>query len=144
MRQMCPIDKLPYSERAETEVQLDAEPGGVISSRTIAVPMEIIKTQINRSGHGEKRTQPGLEVADLNTRAIDRNAQWECQLSSNTSRTTAMLKVHPMDLNTDAKNTIHPGWSNAKQSGFLDECVEGNPHSPDLNSELFNLNETGN
>ena len=53
--------------------------------------MEIIKTQINRSGQGAKRAQPESEVADLNTRAIDRNAQWECQLSSNTSRTTAML-----------------------------------------------------
>ena len=35
--------------------------------------------------------------------------------------------------NTDAQNTIHPGWSNAKHSGFLDACVEGDPHSPDLN-----------
>ena len=57
----------------------------------IAVNFARFKTQINRSGQGAKRTQPGLEVADLNTRAIDRNAQWECQLSSNTSRTTAML-----------------------------------------------------
>ena len=89
---MCSIDKLPFSERAETEVNwLDAEPGGVISSRTIAVSMEIIKTRINRSGQGAKRTQPGLEAADLNTRATDRNAQWECQLSSNTSQTTAIL-----------------------------------------------------
>ena len=57
--------------------------------------MEIIKTEINKSGHGAKRTQPGLipglEVADLNTRASDCNAQWECQLSSTMSRTTAML-----------------------------------------------------
>ena len=30
--------------------------------------------------------------------------------------------------NTDAQNTLRPGWSNAKQSGFLDECVKGNPH----------------
>ena len=51
-----------------------------MSSRTIAVSMEIIKSQIKRSGQGTKSTQPGLEVADLNTRAIHRNAQWECQL----------------------------------------------------------------
>ena len=89
---MCSIDKLPFIGRAEPEVNcLDAESAGVISSRTIAVFMEIIKAQINKSGQGAKRIQPGLEVADLNTRAIDRNAQWECQLSSTTSRTTTIL-----------------------------------------------------
>ena len=44
-------------------------------------------------------------------------------------------KYRSLKQNTDAQNTIHPGWSNAKQSRFLDECVEGNPHSPDLKVE---------
>ena len=39
-------------------------------------------------------------------------------------------KYRSLKRNTDAQNTIHPGWSNAKQFGLLDECVKGDPHSP--------------
>ena len=39
-------------------------------------------------------------------------------------------KYRSLKQNTDVQNTIHPGWSNAKQSGLLNECVKGDPHSP--------------
>ena len=35
-------------------------------------------------------------------------------------------KYRSLKQNTDSQNTIHPGWSDAKQSGLLDECATSN------------------
>ena len=89
------IKNLPFTNQPLASENFFEKMGGVISftciSTTIAVSIKIIKTEINKSGQGAKRTQPWLKVADLNMRPIDRSAQWEYQWSSTTSRTTAML-----------------------------------------------------